>query len=263
LALSDYVVTEAGFGADCGAEKFFNIKCRVGGFKPDAAVVVVSLRALKAHSGICKERNLSLLEKGLPNLEKQIENIKLFGIPVVVAINRFNSDTDREIDFLKRRALELGADDCQVSRLWQKGSKGGIDLAKSVIKSASQPKKFKFLYPLDMPIKEKIRIIAAKMYGAKEVEYSQGAETKIKLYTQAGWDKLAVCMAKTHLSLSDNPLLKGRPRGFILSVRDIRAYIGAGFLSCLCGKIQTMPGLPTHPRGENIDINLKGDIIGL
>ncbi len=275
LALSDFVVTEAGFGADCGAEKFFDIKCRIGAFKPDVAVVVCSLRALKAHGGICKvvagkplekclsQENLPMIEKGLCNLEKQIDNIKLFGIPVIVAVNKFDSDSRREIDFVSRRAVELGADECAVSQVWKKGSRGGIDLAKSVIKLAEKQKKFKFLYPLDAPIKEKIKIIATKVYGAKGVRYSKLAQNKIMIFTKRGWDKLPVCMAKTHLSLSHDPQLKGRPKNFILPVRDIRAYIGAGFLSPLCGATQTMPGLPSHPRGENIDIDEKGNIIGL
>ncbi len=275
LAFSDYVVTEAGFGADCGAEKFFNIKCRLGDLRPDVAVLVCSLRALKAHSGICKvvpgkplEKCLSrpdikALEKGICNLKKQIENIRLFGIPVVVAVNKFDSDTNKEIDFVKRKAVEFGAYDCQVSDVWKKGSKGGVDLAKSVVRAANTPRKFKYLYPLNLSIKEKIRIISTGIYGAKEVKYSSLAESKIKLYTKRGWDKLPICMAKTHLSLSHDPNLKGAPEGFVLPIRDIRAYMGAGFLSPLCGAIQTMPGLPSHPRGENIDIDKKGNIVGL
>jgi formate--tetrahydrofolate ligase len=275
LAFSDYVVTEAGFGADCGAEKFFDIKCRLSGLKPDAAVLVCSIRALKAHADICRvvpgkplegclrKQNLPALERGICNLEKQIENIRIFGIPVVVAINRFNSDTDKEINFVKRKALAFGADDCQVSEVWQKGSRGGLALARSVIRLAGKPKKFRFLYPLDSAIKEKIKIIATKIYGAKDVEYSKLAEDKIKLFTQRGWSNLPICMAKTALSLSHDPRLKGRPKNFILPVRDIRAYIGAGFLSPLCAATQTMPGLPSHPRGENIDIDAKANIIGL
>jgi len=275
LAFSDYVVTEAGFGADCGAEKFFDIKCRTSGFIPDAAVIVCSIRALKAHSGKFKvvagkpldeglvKENLSALGEGICNLEKHIENVKMFGVPVVVVINRFTADTDKEVDLVKKKALEFGADACEISEVWLKGSKGGIDLAKSVIKAANLPKKFNFLYPLDLPIKEKIRIIATKIYGARDVEYSDLAEEKIKLFTQRRWDNLAICMAKTHLSLSHDPNLKGRPKDFILPIRDIRASIGAGFLYPLCGKMQTMPGLPSHPVGENIDINGKGNIVGL
>jgi len=275
LALSDYVVTEAGFGADCGAEKFFDIKCRLAGLRPDAAVIVCSLRALKAHSGICQvapgkpledclsRENMPALEKGICNLEKQIENIRLFGIPAVVAINKFSSDSEKEIEFVRKKAISFGAFDCRVSEVWQKGSKGGADLARAVICASRENKSFKFLYPLEAAIKEKIRLIATKVYGAKDIEYSDIAEDKIRLYNERGWDKLAICMAKTHLSLSHDPDLKGRPKDFILPVRDIRAFIGAGFLSPLCGLIQTMPGLPSHPRGENIDIDEKGNIIGL
>ena len=275
LAFSEYVVTEAGFGADCGAEKFFDIKCRASGFIPDAAVIVCSIRALKAHSGKFKvvagkpldeglvKENLSALGEGICNLEKHIENVKMFGVPVVVVINRFTADTDKEVDLVKKKALEFGADACEISEVWLKGSKGGIDLAKSVIKAANLPKKFKFLYPLDIPIKEKIKIIATSIYGARDVEYADLAESKIKLFTERGWDKLPICMAKTHLSLSHDPNLKGRPKDFILPIRDIRASIGAGFLYPLCGTMQTMPGLPSHPVGENIDINGKGNIIGL
>ncbi len=275
LSLSDYVVTEAGFGADCGAEKFFDIKCRLSGLKPDVAVIVCSIRALKAHSGRFKvvagkpldeglvKENIPAIEEGLCNLAKHIENVKGFGVSVVVVINKFSADTDREIDLVKKKAIELGADDCQISEVWLKGAKGGLDLAKSVMRLASLPKEFKFLYPLDISIKEKIKIIATKIYGAKDVEYAELAESKIKLYTERGWDKLPICMAKTHLSLSHDPNLKGRPRDFILPIRDIRASIGAGFLYPLCGTMQTMPGLPSHPVGENIDLDAEGNIVGL
>jgi len=275
LATSEYVVTEAGFGADCGAEKFFDIKCRVSGFSPDAAVIVCSIRALKAHSGRFRivagkpldegliRENIPAIQMGICNLEKQIENVKSFGIPVVVAINRFSWDTDSEVDFVRRKSLELGADDCQISEVWAKGSEGGVDLAKSVVKAAEKPKEFKFLYPLDISIKEKIMTIATKIYGAKDVEYSELAESKVKLYTERGWDKLPICMAKTHLSLSHDPNLKGRPSGFILPIRDIRASVGAGFLYPLCGTMQTMPGLPSHPVGEVIDLDDEGNVVGL
>jgi formyltetrahydrofolate synthetase len=275
LAYSEYVVTEAGFGADCGAEKFFDIKCRSSGLIPDAAVIVCSIRALKAHSGrfrvvagkpldagLVKE-NISAIDEGICNLEKQIANVKIFGVPVVVAINRFSPDTDKEIEFVKQKALRFGADGCEISEVWLKGGKGGIDLAKAVIKAAGLPKKFKFLYPLDMPIKEKIKTIATSIYGAKDVEYSELAQSKIKLFTERGWDSLPICMAKTHLSLSHEPNLKGRPSDFILPIRDVRASVGAGFLYPLCGAMQTMPGLPSHPVGENIDIDKKGNVIGL
>ena len=275
LGFSDYVVTEAGFGADCGAEKFFDIKCRVSGLVPNVAVVVCSIRALKAHSGRFKvvagkpldanlqEENIEAIAEGLCNLQKHIENVSLFGVPVVVAINRFSPDTNKEIDFVKKKALEFGAYDCCVSQVWAEGSKGGIELGKSVIRAAKEKGSFRFLYPLNIPIKEKIKTIATKIYGAKDVEYSPGAEEKVKLYTERGYDNLPICMAKTHLSLSHDPNLKGRPRDFILPIRDIRASVGAGFLYPLCGTMQTMPGLPSHPAGEVIDIDSKGNIVGL
>ena len=275
IRLSDFVVTESGFGADCGAEKFFNIKCRVSGLKPDCAVLVCSVRALKMHSGRFKiipgkpfpssllQEDLKAIEEGLPNLEKQIENIKLFGLPVVVAINRFNTDTPEELEFIMKKAKELGADFSVVSQLWAKGSKGGIDLAKAVITAVKKKSKFKFLYPLGWSIKKKIETIATKIYGAKEVSYSEEAERKIKLYKEWGLSNLPICMAKTHLSLSHDPKLKGRPVNFTLPVVDIKVSAGAGFLYPLCGKIRTMPGLPTHPAGERVDIDAKGRIKGL
>ena len=275
LPLSEFVVTEAGFGADCGAEKFFDIKCRVSGLIPNAVVLVCSIRAIKAHSGRFEvvagkpldkgltSENLLALEEGTCNLEKHIENLRIFGIPVVVAINRFTADTDREINFVINKAKEFGAFDCCVSEVWARGSKGGLELAKAVIEASKQKNSFKFLYPQDLPIKEKIKTIATKIYGAKDIEYSPQAENKISLYTKQGWDKLPLCMAKTHLSLSHDPKLKGRPRDFILPVRDIRASIGAGFLYPLCGTMQTMPGLPSHPAGERIDIDEKGNVVGL
>jgi formyltetrahydrofolate synthetase len=275
LKLSEYVVTEAGFGADCGAEKFFDIKCRYSGLKADAAVLVCSIRALKVHSGkfkitagmpldTCLEKeDIQAVEEGCGNLQKQIENILCFGVPVVVAINRFACDTDKEIDFVIKKAKEFGADDCCVSEVWKKGSSGGVDLAKAVIKASGKKSNFKFLYPLEMPMEEKIKTIAAKIYGAADVEYSNEARKKMELYKKLGLDKLPICMAKTHLSLSHDPNFKGRPRDFILPITDIRASVGAGFLYSLCGAMRTMPGLPSHPVGENIDINEKGDIIGL
>ncbi len=275
LRLSEFVVTEAGFGADCGAEKFFDIKCRTSGLIPNACVLVCTIRALKAHSGrfrivagrplsegLTKE-NLPALEEGICNLEKQIENLRLFGIPVVVAINKFITDTDKEIDFVIKKARDFGAEDCVVSEVFSRGSSDGLDLAKSVIKAAQRENKFSFLYSLDIPIKEKIRIISTRIYGASGVEYSPAAEEKIALFTKFGWDNLPICMAKTHLSLSHDPALLGRPRDFVLPIRDIRASIGAGFLYPLCGQMQTMPGLPSHPVGEKVDIDDSGRIMGM
>jgi len=275
LSLSDYVVTESGFGADCGAEKFFDIKCRYSGLKPDAAVVVCSIRALKAHSGrfkivagmpldTCLEKeDIAAIEEGSCNLKKQIENVKGFGVPVVVAINRFSCDTDKELEFVKNKAREFGAYDCCVSEVWAKGGQGGLELAKSVVRAAGEKSDFRFLYSLDIPIKEKIETIAGKIYGAGNVEYSPQAEENIRLFTRRGYDRLPICMAKTHLSLSHDQNLKGCPRDFTLPVRDVRASVGAGFLYPLCGTMRTMPGLPTHPAGEKIDLDEKGEVIGL
>ena len=275
IRLSEYVVTEAGFGADCGAEKFFDIKCRTSGLIPNACVLVCSIRALKAHSGRFKivagkpldkalsEENIPALEEGVCNLEKQIENLHLFGVPVVVAINKFSTDADKEIDFLLKKAKDMGAEDCVVSEVFANGSSGGLDLAKAVIKVAEGGGNFSFLYSLDMPIKEKIKTIATKIYGASDVKYSSIAEEMITQFNKFGWDNLPICMAKTHLSLSHDPKLVGRPKDFILPIRDIRASIGAGFLYPLCGQMQTMPGLPSRPAGENIDIDKDGRIVGL
>ncbi|MFH1678020.1 MAG: formate--tetrahydrofolate ligase [Candidatus Omnitrophota bacterium] len=275
LKTSEFVVTEAGFGADCGAEKFFDIKCRMSGFIPNACVLVCSIRALKAHSGRFKvvagkpldegliKENIPALEEGMCNLEKQIENLHLFGIPVVVAVNKFVSDTDKELEFVIKKAKDFHAEDCVVSEVFSKGSIGGLDLAKAVVKAAEKPSNFNFLYSLDIPIKEKIEIIASRIYGASGVDYSPAAEEKVGIFTRFGWNNLPVCMAKTHLSLSHDPALLGRPRDFVLPIRDIRASIGAGFLYPICGQMQTMPGLPSHPAGEKIDIDDNGRITGL
>jgi len=272
---AEYVVTESGFGADCGAEKFFDIKCRSSGLKPDAAVLVCSVRALKMHAGKVRviagrpldkgflKEDLEAVESGSANLVKQIENIRLFGVPVVVCINRFSTDTARELAIISTIAQEFGAEDCVISELWGKGSAGGVDLARAVEKAAAKRSGFKFLYPLTWPIKEKIGIIARKLYGSRDVVYSDLAEEKISLYESLGYGALPVCMAKTHLSLSHDPSLKGRPEGFTVPVRDIRASIGAGFLSCLCGEVRTMPSLPSHPIGKKVDIDPFGAIRGL
>ncbi len=275
IRLADFVVTESGFGADCGFEKFADIKCRYSGLKPDAAVLVCSVRALKMHSGRCSvvagrpldrgliEEDICMVEEGCSNLEKQIENIKQFGIPCVVAINRFSTDTDREIKMIKTRALDKGAFDCVVSELWKYGSKGGVELAKSVAAASVGESRFKFLYDPGLPIKEKIEIIAKQIYGAKGVSYTPRAEEAITLYKRLMFGKLPICMAKTHLSLSHDPCLKGRPSDFILPVKDVKPSAGAGFLYALCGEMRTMPSLPSHPVGEKIDIDSKGRIVGL
>ena len=275
IKLAEYVVTESGFGADCGAEKFMDIKCRYSGLVPNAVVVVCSVRALKMHSGkfnvvagkpldegLMKE-NLDAVSQGCSNLEKQIENMKLFGVPVVVAVNRFITDTDKEIEIIRKKAKEAGAVDAVISEVWAEGSKGGADLARAVVKAAQKPSNFKFLYPLDMPVKEKIKTIATKIYGAGNVSYAPLADKKIRLYEKLGYGNLPICMAKTHLSLSHDPALKGRPAGYTLPVRDVRASVGAGFLYPLCGDMRTMPGLPSEPAGEKIDIDKEGKVVGL
>ena len=275
LRLSDYVVTESGFGADCGMEKFMDIKCRYSGLIPNCVVMVTSVRALKMHSGKYKVvagkpldtgltcEDIEAVEKGAENMVKQIENARLFGVPVVVAINLFASDTDREVETVGKIALENGAFAVEVSEVWEKGGEGGKDLAEAVVRACNEPQNFHFLYPLDIPIKEKIEIIATQIYGADGVTYEPKAEAGIKRFTELGWDKLPICMAKTHLSLSHDPNLKGRPRGFKVPVRDIRPSIGAGFLYPLCGEMSTMPGLPSEPAGNKVDIDGEGRVVGL
>lgn len=275
LKLGDYVVTESGFGADCGAEKMMNIKCRYSGLEPSCVVIVATIRALKMHSGEFSvvagkpldpgltQENLPALEKGCENLEKQIENMKLFGVPVVVAVNRFTFDTDKEVELVREKAIAAGAEDAVSSEVWEKGGDGGIELAEAVVKAAEKESKFQLLYPDNASIKEKIETVATKIYGADGVDYAPAAEKKIKLYTDLGYDKLPMCMAKTHLSLSHDPTLKGRPRNWRLPIRDIRASIGAGFLYPLCGEMRTMPGLPTVPAGTKIDIDEDGRVVGL
>lgn len=272
LALSDFVVTESGFGADCGMEKFVNIKCRQSGLKPTCAVLVCSIRALKIHSGMFKmapgrplhrdiiKENLHALEIGCVNLIKQIENSMLYGAPCVVAINRFSTDSDKEVEMVRKAALKAGAFDCVASELHRYGSRGGLVLARSVMNASKARSRFRFLYTPEMPTKVKIEMIAKHVYGAKGVHFEKAAEDNIALYKKLGYEKLPVCMAKTHLSLSHDPNLKGRPDDFILPIRDIKPSIGAGFLYALCGKMLTMPSLPTHPAGENIDIDVKGNL---
>ncbi len=275
LKLADYVVTEAGFGADMGAEKFCNIKCRQGNLKPSCAVVVATVRALKMHSGRfsvvagkpldprLQQEDLQALRDGIGNLEKQVENMRQFGIPVVVAINNFPTDTPAEIEFIRERAIAAGAEDACLSKVWAEGGAGGTDLAEAVAKACDKPSNFQFLYPDDATIKEKIEAIATKVYGAAGVTYAAQAEDSIKLYTEWGLDKLPICMAKTHLSLSHDPTLKGRPRDFVVPIRDIRPSAGAGFLYPLAGEMSTMPSLPTVPAGTKVDIDENGNIVGL
>ena len=275
IKLADYVVTESGFGADCGMEKFMNIKCRYSGLQPDCVVIVATIRALKMHSGKFNvvpgkpldkgltEENIEAVREGSCNLVKMIENARLFGIPVVVAINRFMPDTEKEIETVREIALNAGADDVALSEVWEKGGNGGTELAEKVVKACEKEKDFRFLYSDDMSIKEKIETIATKIYGTGRVEYAPLAEKKIKLYTKWGFSNLPICMAKTHLSLSHDPALKGRPEGFTLPIRDIIVSAGAGFLYPLCGEMRTMPGLPSVPAGTKIDIDEEGKVVGL
>jgi formyltetrahydrofolate synthetase len=271
-----FVVTESGFGADCGMEKFMNIKCRASGLVPSAVVIVATIRALKMHGGGPKvvagkplapeytDENLGLLEKGLPNMVAHLKNALAFGVPVVVAVNRFATDTEAEIEMVRRAAVAAGAEDAVMSDHWAEGGAGAVALAKAVIAACAKPGNFRFLYPLEWDIKKKIETIATRIYGADGVDYTPEAEAKIELYTRLGFDKLPICMAKTHLSLSHNPELKGVPKGFRIPVRDIRASVGAGFLYPLCGDMRTMPGLPTRPAFYDVDIDLKtGKVTGL
>ncbi len=271
-----YVITEAGFGADIGMEKFFNIKCRYSGLIPNCVVLVATVRALKTHGGGPKvtpgqpldpaylEENLELLEEGCSNLRAHIVNARQFGVPVVVAINRFYTDTDAELELIRQQALAAGADDAVVSDHWTYGGAGAADLGRAVVAVCEKPSNFQFLYPLELSIKEKIEAIAQKMYHAAAVEYSPKAEEQIAAYTAAGFDRLPICMAKTHLSISHDPALKGAPSGFTVPVREIRASVGAGFLYPILGTMSTMPGLPTRPAYYDIDIDFEtGQIVGL
>jgi formyltetrahydrofolate synthetase len=277
VKLADYVVTESGFGADIGMEKFFNIKCRYSGLIPNCVVLVATVRALKMHGGgptvkagapldpAYTEENLELLEAGLTNLQAHIQNAKGFGIPVVVAVNSFKDDTLAEVELVRKGAIEAGAEDAVVSRHWMEGGAGAAKLAEAVVAACEKPSNFDFLYPLEgTSIKDKIEIICKEIYGADGVEYSEEAEKKIALYTKLGFDELPMCMAKTHLSLSHDPLLKGRPTGFTVPIRDIRASVGAGFLYPLLGQMSTMPGLPTRPVYYDVDLDLEtGQVVGL
>ncbi|CAG0985012.1 formate--tetrahydrofolate ligase [Phycisphaerales bacterium] len=275
LKLADYVVTEAGFGSDIGFEKFANIKCRASGLAPDCAVLVATVRALKMHGGGPKviagkpvdeaytKENLGLVEAGLPNLERHIQNVRRYGIPVVVAINAFSTDTDAEVQAVRKAALRAGAVAAVKASNWADGGAGAVELAEAVVGACAQPGRFQHLYPTDATIEAKVLAIA-QSYGASGVDYSDEARAKLRLYTDAGFGGLPICMAKTHLSFSDNPDLKGAPSGFRLTIRDMRASIGAGFIYPLVGSMRTMPGLP--PRAAFMDVDLDdrtGRVVGL
>jgi formate--tetrahydrofolate ligase len=266
LKLADICVTEAGFGADLGAEKFLDIKCRFAGIKPDAVVIVATVRALKMHGGVPKTElvgeNMPALEKGLANLTKHIENMQKFGLPAIVAINAFPTDTSQELEFVRRKCVELGAE-VALSEVWAKGGQGGIELAKKVLAACEQPGNFNYLYDVNASIKDKIATIAREIYGAEGVSYTPQAEKTIKELTALGFDKTPICMAKTQYSLSDDMTQLGRPAGFTITVREIRVAAGAGFLVALTGEVMTMPGLPKRPAAEKMDIDNAGKIIGL
>lgn len=267
LKTGEIVVTEAGFGADLGAEKFFNIKCRYASITPDATVLVATIRALKMHGGVNKDdlarEDLQALEKGIANLEKHVENIRKFGLPVIVAINRFPADTEAELQLLEEKCRQLGVP-VALTEVWAKGGEGGLALAEGVLRLLEEEKSdFNFLYELDLPLREKIEKIAREIYGAEGVDFSSTAERQLARYEELGYGNLPVCMAKTQNSLSDNPALKGRPEGFRITVREVNLSAGAGFVVPLTGPILTMPGLPAKPAAESIDIDEEGNITGL
>lgn len=267
MKIADYTVTEAGFGADLGAEKFFDLKCRFAGLKPDVTVIVATVRALKMHGGVPKAElgpeNLDALSKGFANLEKHIENVGKFGVPVVVAINAFPTDTKDELDLVEKKCNELGVE-VSLSEVWAKGGEGGSDLAGKVVKTIeNKPSNFKFLYDTNLSIKEKISTIATQIYSADKVNFTADVEKTIKQLNELGYDKLPICMAKTQYSFSDDQTKLGRPTGFDITIREIRLSAGAGFLVCITGAIMTMPGLPKVPSACKIDINEDGVITGL
>jgi formate--tetrahydrofolate ligase len=275
MKTSDYVITESGFGADIGAEKFFNIKSRVSGLKPNAVVLVTTIRALKAHTDKYKiipgkpidpaltEENVADVEAGAVNMIRHLENLRKFGVNPVVAINVFEQDTDKEIQAVREIAEASGAMGVAVARHWAEGGKGATELAEMVVSACDAPNDFQLLYPDDMSIKDKIETIAREIYRADGVIYEPTATRKIQQYEEQGLRELPICMAKTHLSLSDNPKLKGAPDGFNITITDIRASAGAGFIYPLCGDVRTMPGLGQAPAAMNVDIDEDGKVVGL
>jgi formate--tetrahydrofolate ligase len=276
LATCEIACTEAGFGADMGAEKFFDIKCRQSGLRPDAAVMVATVRALKMHGGVgrivagkpldptLEKENVEAVARGSANLAAQIENVRDFNVPVVVAVNHFPADTDAEVAAIREVALAAGACDVVVSRHFAEGGAGAEELARAVWSAAQVgAPEFRFLYPDDLPLREKIETVAVRIYGARGVDELPAATKALKLYEDLGYGNLPVCMAKTHLSLSHDPSLKGRPAGFRVPIREVHLCAGAGFVTPLLGEMRTMPGLPSHPAGEQIDIDADGNIVGL
>ena len=267
LKIADYAVTEAGFGADLGAEKFFDIKCRLSGLKPAAAVIVATVRALKYNGGVPKDElgqeNMEALKKGIANLDKHIENIKKYGVPVVVTLNAFITDTQEEYEFIKKHCEEQGCE-FALAKVWEKGGEGGVELAEKVLKAVEKPSEFKPLYKDEASLEEKIETVAKEIYGADGVTYSDAAKKELKHIEEMGFGSLPVCMAKTQYSLSDNPKLLGRPENFTINVREVYINAGAGFVVVLTGKVLTMPGLPKKPAAYGIDFDEENNkIVGL
>lgn len=266
LKLADYVVTEAGFGADLGAEKFLDIKCRLAELNPNAVVIVATIRALKQHGGVAfedlKEENVEAMLAGTENLAKHIDTIKQFGLPYIVAINEFSSDTPAEVEALEKWCDENGHP-LSLSQVWAKGGEGALDLAEKVVKLCDEPNTYAPLYDVDQSIEEKIEAVASKVYGADGVDFTDQAKEQIELFKHFGWDKLPVCMAKTQMSLSDDPKKMGAPKDFRITVRELRPSLGAGFIVALTGTVLTMPGLPKHPSALDMDIDENGVITGL
>ena len=267
LKIADYAVTEAGFGADLGAEKFFDIKCRLSGLKPAAAVIVATVRALKYNGGVPKDElgqeNMEALKKGIANLDKHIENIKKYGVPVVVTLNAFITDTQEEYEFIKKHCEEQGCE-FALAKVWEKGGEGGVELAEKVLKAVEKPSEFKPLYKDEASLEEKIETVAKEIYGADGVTYSDAAKKELKHIEEMGFGNLPVCMAKTQYSLSDNPKLLGRPENFMINVREVYINAGAGFVVVLTGKVLTMPGLPKKPAAYGIDFDEENNkIVGL
>lgn len=275
IRLADYVVTESGFGADCGAEKFFNIKCRTSGLIPAAEILVCTIRALKMQSGQIPVRpghplppellrpNLQALQAGVANLQAHLEIIQRFGVPVVVAINRFPEDSDQELEFVRQVACDSGAAGAEVTSVFTEGSRGATDLARAVTRACDQPSSFRFLYPLDATPEDKIETIATRIYGAAGVEYEPQARKQLQRFSEMGFGNLPVCIAKTQYSLSHDPQRLGRPTGFRLPIGDVRLAAGAGYLYALAGEMTTMPGLPAEPAANRIDVTPDGEIIGI
>jgi formate--tetrahydrofolate ligase len=266
LKLADYFITEAGFAADLGAEKFLDIKCRLAGLHPSAVVIVATIRALKMHGGLKKEElgkvDMAALQAGIPNLEKHVENMISFGLPVVVALNVFPTDTEEELKFIREKCATLGVPVVK-SDIWANGGKGGLEMADAVIEACDKPNTFHFQYEMSLSPAEKIEAIAKKIYGAAAVVYTDKAKKDLKRIHDLGYDGLLVCMAKTQASISDDPDKKGRPDGFTLTVREVKLSAGAGFIIPITGTIMTMPGLPKRPAACSIDVDANGKVPGL